>query len=141
MSIATTTHLNFRGEARAALDFYASVFGGTLVAFTYADIGAPVPADEAGNIVWGQVTSPAGFSVMAYDVPSHLPFVRGENSFFVSVRSTDREELAARWAALSAGATIRQPLAPAGWSKLYGMLEDRFGIVFVFDVIPAPPTA
>ncbi|OWF56914.1 bleomycin resistance protein, partial [Xanthomonas vasicola pv. vasculorum] len=28
MSIETTTHLNFDGNARAALDFYASVFGG-----------------------------------------------------------------------------------------------------------------
>ena len=27
MSVTTTTHLNFRGQARAALDFYRSVFG------------------------------------------------------------------------------------------------------------------
>ena len=30
MSITTTTHLNFRGEARAALGFYQSVFGGRI---------------------------------------------------------------------------------------------------------------
>lgn len=33
MSIATTTHLNFRGQAAEALDFYASVFGGEVMAF------------------------------------------------------------------------------------------------------------
>jgi len=36
MSITTTTHLNFRGTARAALDFYAFVFGGETVAVTSA---------------------------------------------------------------------------------------------------------
>ena len=37
MTITTTTHLNFRGDARAALEFYQSVFGGELTAVTYAD--------------------------------------------------------------------------------------------------------
>lgn len=32
MSITTTTHLNFHGDARAALDFYHSVFCGNVVA-------------------------------------------------------------------------------------------------------------
>jgi PhnB protein len=35
MSIATTTHLNFRGTARAALEHYRSVFGGDLAVVTY----------------------------------------------------------------------------------------------------------
>lgn len=35
MSVTTTTHLNFRGQAQAALEFYQSVFGGELVALTY----------------------------------------------------------------------------------------------------------
>ena len=29
----------------------------------------------------------------------------------------------------------RQELAPAGWAPLYGMLKDRFGVVWVLDVI------
>jgi PhnB protein len=32
MSVTTTAHLNFRGAARDALDFYPSVFGGRVVA-------------------------------------------------------------------------------------------------------------
>lgn len=34
MTIQTTTHLNFRGDARQALEFYRSVFGGHLVLTT-----------------------------------------------------------------------------------------------------------
>lgn len=41
MSIQTTTHLNFRGDARAALELYRSVFGGHLVIRTYAEAGMP----------------------------------------------------------------------------------------------------
>lgn len=37
MSVTTTTHLNFRGQAREALQLYASVFGGEVQAFTYGD--------------------------------------------------------------------------------------------------------
>ena len=40
MSVSTTTHVNFRGEAREALEFYQSVFGGDISIATYADIHA-----------------------------------------------------------------------------------------------------
>ena len=70
MSVTTTTHLNFRGLARAALEFYQSVFGGQLLAVTYADAHNVQRPDEAGQLMWGQVQSPDGFHVMAYDVPA-----------------------------------------------------------------------
>ena len=31
-------------------------------------------------------------------------------------------------------ATVVQPLAPAGWSPLYGRLRDRFGVSWVLDL-------
>jgi PhnB protein len=37
MSIAVTNHINFRGEARKALEFYKSVFGGDIAIVTYED--------------------------------------------------------------------------------------------------------
>lgn len=71
---------------------------------------------------------------MAYDVPTALAWNRGENAFFVSVRGETAEEIAGYWDKLSGGATVLQPLAPAQWSPLYGMLKDQFGIVWVLDV-------
>lgn len=137
MTIRTTTHLNFRGEARAALTFYQSVFGGELVAVTYADLGAVQDPAEADRIMWGQVASEAGFAVMAYDVPSRLAYAPGEIPVFVSVRGDDAEEISGYWSRLSQGATVQQSLAPAPWSPLYGMLKDRFGITWVFDIAVA----
>ncbi|MFI6787974.1 VOC family protein [Nonomuraea sp. NPDC050383] len=134
MSVQSVTHLNFRGDARAALEFYQSVFGGHLSVVTYKDAGNPQDAAEADQVMWGQVVSDRGFHVMAYDVPSRLPWDRGENSFFLSVRGDSAEEITAYWERLSEGASIAQPLGPAQWAPLYGMLTDRFGVVWVVDV-------
>ncbi|MBO3086310.1 VOC family protein [Cellulomonas fengjieae] len=137
MTITTTTHLNFRGDARAALELYREVFGGEIALVTYQDAHNVQDPAEAEQIMWGQVQTDAGFHVMAYDVPARLPYEPGVNSTFVSVRGTDPEEIATYWKGLSAGATIVQDLAPAGWSALYGMLRDRFGVVWVLDVAAA----
>ena len=69
MSVSTVTHLNFRGQAREALEFYRSVFGGQVVIATYADFGMPAEVPGSGDVVWGQVVAENGFTVMAYDVP------------------------------------------------------------------------
>ncbi len=135
MAVTTSTHLNFRGEARPALEFYRSVFGGELALVSYRDAHAVQDPAEADQIMWGQVRSADGFAVMAYDVPSSLPFDRGETSFFVSVRGASPDEITGYWKALAEGATVLQELAPAGWAELYGMLKDRFGVVWVLDVV------
>ncbi|TQM78501.1 PhnB protein [Saccharothrix saharensis] len=134
MSVTTTTHLNFRGDARAALEFYRSAFGGHLAVVTYADAGAVQVAAEADQVMWGQVLAANGFHVMAYDVPSRMGYDPGENAFFVSVRGETVEEVTGYWERLGDGATVVVPLGPAGWAPAYGMLRDRFGVVWVVDV-------
>lgn len=134
MSITTTTHLNFRGRAREALEFYRSVFGGRLDTLSYADAHNVTAPEEADQIMWGQVASEAGFRVMAYDVPSHTAYDPGTIPVFVSARATDADELGRYWSALVDGATVIVPLAPAAWSPLYGMVRDRFGVTWVMDL-------
>lgn len=134
MSVNAVTHLNFRGDARAALTFYQSVFTGHMVMVTYKDAGNVTDPSEADQVMWGQVAADSGFRVMAYDVPSHLPWNQGENAFFVSLRGETAEEITSYWEKLSDGAKIVQPLEPAQWAPLYGMLTDRFGVTWVVDV-------
>lgn len=140
MTVSTTTHLNFRGGARAALEIYHDVFGGELTAVTYAQAGAVTDPAEADQVMWGQVVSPAGFRVMAYDVPTHTAYEPGVNPVFVSVRGTDAVELRGYWDGLAVDATVRVPLAEAAWSPLYGMLTDRHGVTWVLDLeVPWTP--
>ncbi|MFE6159559.1 VOC family protein [Streptomyces sp. NPDC056486] len=136
MSVTTTTHLNFRGDARAALDYYQSVFGGRITAVTYKDMGNIRNENEADWVVWGEVVGDNGFHVMAYDVPSQLPWDQGSNPFFVSVRGDDTDEISALWQKLEAGegSAVAQPLEASQWAPLYGMLTDPFGVTWVLDV-------
>jgi PhnB protein len=134
MTITTTTHLNFRGQAREALAFYQSVFGGNLMLVTHKEIYPSFAPEEADHIAFGQVESAAGFRIMAFDVPASRPYAPGDSALFVSVRGTDGDELTSYWNRLADGGTTLQPLAPSAWSPLYGMLKDRFGITWVLDI-------
>lgn len=133
MTVNITPHLNFRGNAKEALEFYQTVFGGELVSISYADMGNADPA-TADHVTWGQVAADNGFRVMAYDVYPHLPWDQGQHSFYVSVRGTDPAELQSFWDKLVDGATVIQPIGPSQWAPLYGQLTDRFGVTWVLDI-------
>jgi PhnB protein len=139
MTIETTTHLNFDGDARAALDFYATVFGGAATTVTYGQMGASDDPAWADRIVFGQVTTEAGLRVMAFDVWPGQPYGQGTNAFYVFVHGTDPDEVTRYWDGLSEGAEVRQPLGPSAWAPLAGQLRDRFGVVWALDV--AAPTS
>ncbi len=69
MPVQTTTHLNFRGDARQALEFYQSVFGGHLVVNTYADFGMPAEIPGSDKVVFGLVAGENGFRIMGLRHP------------------------------------------------------------------------
>lgn len=153
MSITTTAHLNFRGDARAALEFYATVFGGEATIATYGDFGMPKDAPGADGVVFGQVETAEGFRVMAYDIPGQAGAsaaaagaTRRENGvtltdqpFFVSVRAESLDEVRGYWEKLSVGATVVEGLAASAWSPGFGMLADKFGVTWILDVAAAYP--
>ncbi|TAJ48541.1 MAG: VOC family protein [Herbiconiux sp.] len=153
MSLTTTTHLNFRGDARAALEFYQTVFGGQVTVATYGDFGMPQDVPGADRVVFGQVVSSEGFRVLAYDIPGQLGgspdnagSTRRENGvtitdqpFFVSVEGGSLEEVQRYWDALSTGASIVEPLAASAWSAGFGMLTDRFGVTWILGVAAENP--
>lgn len=107
MSVQTTPHLNFRGDARAALEFYQSVFGGHAVVNTYADFVMRAEIPGADNVVFGLIAAENGFRLMGYDIPGQTEggiagggFTRRENNttitdqaLFVSISSTALDEL------------------------------------------------
>lgn len=149
MTITTTTHLNLPGTARAALEFYQSVFGGELLATTYGELGMPPEAPDADRVVFGQLRSDEGFRVMAYDIPGRTaPFAGStrreqdttvtDRPFFLSVRSASLDEASRYWERLSDGAEIIEPLTASAWSPGFGMLADRFGVTWVIDVQQTP---
>ena len=148
MTIQTTTHLNFLGDARQALEFYQSVFGGHTVINTYADFGMPADVPGADKVVFGLVVADNGFRVMAYDIPGQTEgsiagagSTRRENNatvtdqaLFVSISANSLDELQGHWDALAVDATIVEPLAASAWSAGFGMLTDQFGVTWSISV-------
>jgi len=134
LSIQTVAHINFRGEARPALSFYQSVFGGDLVMLTHAQIYGTTDPAEADRVGWGRVASKDGFAIMAYDAPTSRAHDPGQSPFFISISGNASDEIITYWDRLKLDGEILQDLAPAGWSPLYGMLKDRFGITWILDV-------
>lgn len=48
------------------------------------------------------------------------------------------EQAEAAFAALSQDGQITQPLAPAFWTKLFGMVTDRYGVSWAVNGEPLP---
>ena len=128
-------YVKFSGEAKAALDFYHSVFGGELAVDTFSGFGMPLenPA-EADWMMHGQLETPAGFTLMVSDVPTGMAYTPGTN-VSISLSGDDDAELSGYWHKLSDGALgIGAPLDVAPWGAKFGMLTDRFGIGWMVNI-------
>jgi PhnB protein len=137
MASILNPYLNFRGEAREAIEFYETVFGGTLTVSTFRDAGmTDVPDDALDQVMHGQLETSAGFTLMASDVPGHMGYARGENEFSISLsgKADDDAELRGYWEKLGEGATVQEPLVTAPWGATFGMLRDRFGVNWMVNI-------
>ncbi len=131
-------YLSFQGEARAAMEFYQSVFGGELDVSTFAsfpDMG--VGADEQDLVMHSQLETPDGFVLMGSDTPSHMEYVKAAG-FAVSVSGDDEAQLQGFWDALSDGGSVSMPFDTPPWGGRFGMLTDRFGIDWMLSLNAAP---
>ncbi|RLK52785.1 VOC family protein [Microbacterium telephonicum] len=121
-------YLNFRGDAREAMEFYQSVLGGELQLddFTgFPDMG--IPEGEAHLIMHGQLTTDDGLVLMGSDVPSSMPY-EAPAGFAVSISGEDEGRLQAVWDSLADGGEITLPYETPPWGGRFGMVTDRFGV-------------
>jgi PhnB protein len=132
MASRLNPYLSFDGDARQAMEFYKDVFGGTLVLHTYGDFGQAGTPD-ADKIMHGMLETPAGFTLMASDVPPGMEHSPG-NSFSVSLSGADDAELRGYWEKLSDGGSVSVPLEKQMWGDVFGMCTDRFGVPWMVDI-------
>lgn len=127
-------YLMFRGQAREAMEFYASVFGGELTLSTFGEFQMPgIGADEADLIMHGQLTTPSGFTLMAGDAPASMPGEPG-GSITISLSGAEDDELRGYWDGLAAGGEVTMPLEVAPWGDAFGQLVDRFGTSWMVNI-------
>ena len=133
MASVLNPYLNFNGNARQALEFYNSVFGGNLNVSTFADFGTPKDAPDAGKIMHGQLETSAGYTIMAADTPPGMEY-QGMHGFGVSLSGDDGDMLRGYWETLSSSGTITMPLQKQAWGDEFGMCTDQFGVPWLVNI-------
>lgn len=142
MTTLLNPYLSFRDNAREAMEFYKSVFGGDLTVSTFADFHASEEVDEQDLVMHSQLDTSNGLTIMASDTPKAMNYQPGSTiSISLSGLSTDGDELRGYWDRLQEGADITMPLDTAPWGDLFGMLTDRFGTHWMVSIGTAGDTA
>ncbi|MFL6090234.1 MAG: VOC family protein [Aeromicrobium sp.] len=137
MTVTLNPYLNFDGNAREAIEFYHSIFGGELTISTFADI--PMPGyepgpEEANKVMHGMLAGgDEGITLMVADVPPHMTYEPSTTS--LSLSGEDAGTLRGYWDKLSEGGTVGVPLAQAPWGDTFGMLTDKFGIPWMVNIV------
>jgi len=118
--------LNFDGNAKQAADFYSMVFESPIVQVqTYAD--AQIPGFE-DKILYAEIHI-GGTKVMLSDCPPQITHKPGEN-FIMSYSNDCFDDLKKIFGLLAEGGAISAPLEKTFFSELYGMVVDKFGIIW-----------
>lgn len=132
MASQLNPYLNFDGNARQALEFYASVFGGNLNLNTFADFGAN-DEPHADKIMHGQLETEAGYTLMAADTPPGMEY-QGMHGFGVSLSGDDDDALRRYWDRLSDGGNVTMPIQKQAWGDEFGMCADKFGVMWLVNI-------
>jgi PhnB protein len=126
-------YLTFDGNAREAMEFYHSVFGGDLKVSTFGEFGSPDPA-IADKVMHAMLTTDKGYTLMASDTAPGMSFNRGD-TITVSLSGDPGEGLEDVWEKLADGGTVVMPFEKQMWGDLYGQCIDRFGTPWMVDVV------
>jgi len=135
MTVRLNPYLNFRDNAKEAMEFYHSVFGGKLDLSTFAEFHASDDPSEADKIMHGQLTADNGLVLMGADVPSSMAITANST---VSLSGDDEETLTGYYNQLSDGGTIAEKLAKAPWGDTFGMFTDKFGVPWLVNISGTP---
>jgi PhnB protein len=126
-------YISFSDNAKEAMEFYKSVFGGDLRMNTFGEFGTQDPA-QADKIMHAMLETSSGFTLMASDTPPGMPHNPGDN-ITISLSGDDADELRGYWDKLSSGGgTVAMPLEKQMWGDEFGMLTDRFGVPWMVNI-------
>ncbi len=123
--------INFDGNCKEAVDFYARVFKTEVEGLmTFGQMpGEPDPhflEEDRDRVMYCSVDI-AGTNVMFSDVPSWMSLERG-NDISVVVGLDDADEVRRLYEELKEGGNVNMELQKTFWSELYAMFTDKFGV-------------
>lgn len=135
------TYLQFEGKAEEALSFYEEALSATSVKMVrFGAFGqnpnAPLTEEEQNMIMESRIEF-SGNILMISDVPPFMKAATGEvtkgNTVLISIIDADPEMNKQIFEGLSEGGTVIMPISSTPWSVSFGMLVDKFGILWKFN--------
>ncbi|WP_305784244.1 VOC family protein [Symbioplanes lichenis] len=136
MTVRLNPYIGFPdGNARQAMEFYQSVFGGKLDVSTFGEFGAP-DAALADKVMHAMLVAENGFTLMASDPPPGMDVTPG-SAISISLSGDEAEQLHGYWDALAEGGTVSVPLEKQMWGDEFGALKDRFGVEWMVNIAGA----
>lgn len=133
MATRLNPYISFKDNARQAMEFYKTVFGGTLDMNTFGELGAAQDPSENDKIMHAMLTTDSGFALMAADTPQGHEHNPGTN-ISVSLSGDDADPLRGYWEQLSSGGQVETPLEKQLWGDEFGMCTDQFGISWMVNI-------
>jgi PhnB protein len=130
-------YLSFRDNAREAMEFYHSVFGGKLDTSTFKENQASQDPSEDDKIMHAMLETDNGMVLMASDTPREMELSTGTN-FSISLSGDNHTELSRYFEKLADGGTVTMPLEKAPWGDTFGMCTDRFGVSWLVNISGQP---
>lgn len=134
--MSVDVYLNFNGNCREAVEFYAKVFGTEAPQFMTFGEAPPNPEyplpEEAKDLIMHTRLLISGSNVMFSDTFPGMPFVEG-NNISLALVSKNEEEVRSAFHKLQEGGKVGMELQETFWSKLYGHVTDKFGIQWQLD--------
>jgi PhnB protein len=133
MQSVLNPYVAFRDNAREAMEFYQSVFGGKLDMNTFKEFQASEDPAEDDKIMHAQLQAENGITLMGADTPNSMEYDPGSN-ISLSLSGDDEAELRGYFEKLSAGGTVVEPLEKAPWGDTFGMVVDKFGTTWMVNI-------
>ena len=138
MATKLNPYLAFKDNAREAMEFYHSVFGGELRVSTFKEFNASQDPSEDDLVMHAQLEGDNGITFMASDTPARMQYRPGTNfSMSLSGDAADEAQLRTYYEKLTRGGTVTMPLEKAIWGDTFGMLVDRYGINWLVNIAQA----
>jgi PhnB protein len=136
-AVQMNPYLQFQDQARDAMGFYESVFGGELTTMTFAEGGMSGDPSNDDRIMHAQLVTPHGLVLMASDVPDGMPYEPG-SAISISLSGDDEPTLRGFYEGLASGGTVIEPLERAPWGDHFGACTDRFGTSWMVNIGSSP---
>ena len=128
--ILVNPYLFFRGNAREAMEFYKSIFGGELTLSTYDDVPGPTPEGMEGKLMHADLRS-GNITLMGSDTQEASEKAA---KVTISLSGSDEEKLTGIFNQPSEGVEVQHPLKKEAWGDMFGQLTDKYGIDWMMNI-------